>query len=225
MLIARITDTHITKPGQLLMGIVDTAAALERAVSALNDLIPAPGAAVLTGDLVESGEPEEYAHLRALLAPLQMPVFAIPGNHDAREPMREAFIGDGYIPAQGFLNYVIEDYPLRLIALDTLIPGEGGGVLCSDRLHWIEAILARSSEFSAVISIARSTAALPAQSPGRRQARRISSFSISAPRRGSAWRSSHPATSFTTGARASVSLPTPQRSETGPARISIPKSP
>ena len=129
MLVAQITDTHITIPSKLLMGVVDTASALERAVSALNSLDPVPDATVLTGDLVESGEPEEYAHLRTLLSPLCMPVFAIPGNHDAREPMREAFVGDGYLPRQGFLNYVIEDYPLRIIGLDTLVPGEGGGFL------------------------------------------------------------------------------------------------
>jgi len=142
MLIAQITDTHITKPGKLLMGLVDTASALERAVSSLNQLDPSPDVTVLTGDLVESGEPEEYAHLRALLAPLRMPVFAIPGNHDAREPMRQAFIGDGYLPAQGFLNHVIEGYPLRIVGLDTLIPGEGGGLLCSERLRWIGDTLA-----------------------------------------------------------------------------------
>jgi Icc protein len=142
MLIAQITDTHIVKPGKLLMGLVDTASALERAVSSLNQLDPSPDVTMLTGDLVESGEPEEYAHLRALLAPLRMPVFAIPGNHDAREPMRKAFIADGYLPAHGFLNYVIEDYPLRIIGLDTLIPGEGGGLLCSERLQWLADALA-----------------------------------------------------------------------------------
>jgi Icc protein len=142
MLIAQITDTHITMPGKLLMGVVDTASALERAVSALNQLDPSPDTTVLTGDLVESGEPEEYDHLRALLAPLRMPVFAIPGNHDAREPMREAFIGDEYLPTQGFLSYVIEDYPLRIIGLDTLIPGESGGLLCSERLQWLDDTLA-----------------------------------------------------------------------------------
>ena len=146
MLIAHITDTHITALGALLMGIVDTASALERAVDAVNRLGPAPDVTVLTGDLVETGAPEEYAYLRALLAPLRMPVFAIPGNHDAREPMREAFIGDGYLPRQGFLNYVVEDYPLRIVALDTLVPGEGGGALCADRLHWLERTLSTASD-------------------------------------------------------------------------------
>src|SRR5947209_8782074 len=121
MLIAHITDLHVTAPGTMLLGIVDTASALERAVAALNRLDPSPDVAVLTGDLVESGAPEEYAHLRALLAPLRMPILAIPGNHDAREPMREAFIGDGYLPRQGFLNYVIDDYSLRIVGLDTLV--------------------------------------------------------------------------------------------------------
>ena len=64
-----------------------------------------------------------------------MPVFVIPGNHDARDPLRAAFGGDGYLPADGFLQYAVEDYPLRLVALDTLIPGEGGGELCDDRLR------------------------------------------------------------------------------------------
>jgi 3',5'-cyclic AMP phosphodiesterase CpdA len=151
MLIAHITDTHITAPGTLLMGIVDTAAALARAVAAISELEPAPDVTVLTGDLVETGAPEEYAQLRALLAPLRMPVFVIPGNHDAREPMRQAFIGDGYLPQQGFLNYVVENYPLRIVALDTLVPGEGGGALCADRLHWVERILSAAPDLPTLI--------------------------------------------------------------------------
>jgi 3',5'-cyclic-AMP phosphodiesterase len=146
MLIAQITDTHITPPGTLLMGMVDTASALQAAVAALNRLDPPPDITLITGDLVESGTPEEYSQLGALLAPLRMPVFAIPGNHDAREPMRAAFIDDGYLPRQGFLDYVIEDYPLRLIGLDTLVPGEGGGSLCSDRLRWVDQILSEAPQ-------------------------------------------------------------------------------
>jgi 3',5'-cyclic-AMP phosphodiesterase len=146
MLIAQISDTHITRPGTLLMSVVDTATALERAVAALNRLDPVPDLAVLTGDLVESGDPEEYEHLRSLLAPLRMPLFVIPGNHDAREPLRQAFIGDGYLPRQGFLNYVIDDYPLRIVALDTLVPGEGGGALSPDRLRWVDDVLSTAPD-------------------------------------------------------------------------------
>jgi 3',5'-cyclic-AMP phosphodiesterase len=99
-----------------------------------------------SGDCGEP-EPPKWARsgltpLRTLLAPLAMPVFVIPGNHDAREQLRAAFAGDGYLLADGFLQFAIEDYPVRLVALDTLIPGEGGGLLCSERLAWLDHVLA-----------------------------------------------------------------------------------
>src|SRR5947207_1143204 len=105
MLIAQLSDPHVPAPGKLLYGRVDTAAFFARAVHAVAALDPLPDLVVLTGDLVDEGEPEEYAHLRELLAPLRMPVFAIPGNHDVRAPFRAAFAADGYLPADGFLHY------------------------------------------------------------------------------------------------------------------------
>jgi Icc protein len=146
MFIAHITDTHIRRPGDLAYGVVDTAAMLARAVAALGRLDPAPDVAVVTGDLVDTGAAEEYAHLRALLAPLKMPVFVIPGNHDAREELRQAFAADGYLPRDGFLHYTIEDWPLRLVALDTLIPGAVGGELCRERLLWLDRTLAAAPQ-------------------------------------------------------------------------------
>ena len=70
---------------------------------------------------------------------------ALVSDHDAREPLRAAFAADGYLPADGFLQYVIEDYPVWLIALDTLIPGEAGGLLCSERLAWLDHALASAA--------------------------------------------------------------------------------
>jgi 3',5'-cyclic AMP phosphodiesterase CpdA len=142
MIIAQISDPHVVPPGALLYGRVDTADFLTRAVAELHRLEPPPDIVVITGDLVDKGEKAEYDHLRSLLAPLAMPVFVIPGNHDGRETLRTAFGGDGYLPRDGFLQYAVEDYPVRLIALDTHIPGEGGGELCADRLLWLDRTLA-----------------------------------------------------------------------------------
>jgi 3',5'-cyclic-AMP phosphodiesterase len=75
-----------------------------------------------------------------------MPVFVIPGNHDAREPLREAFRDAGYLPAESYLQFAIEDYPLRLVALDTLVPGENGGMLCAERLGWLDTALPASTD-------------------------------------------------------------------------------
>ena len=142
MIVIQLSDPHILAPGELLYGRFDTAEFLARSVAEINRLDPLPDVAVITGDLVDHGEPAEYEHLRALLSPLAMPVFVIPGNHDAREPLRAAFAADGYLPAEGFLQFTIEDYPVRLVALDTLIPGEAGGLLCSERLAWLDYALA-----------------------------------------------------------------------------------
>jgi 3',5'-cyclic-AMP phosphodiesterase len=142
MLIAQLTDPHVTVEGVLSNGFVDTAGALRRAVAQLCALQPAPQAVLLTGDLVDSVEPAGYARLRALLAPLPMPVYAIPGNHDDRALLREAFAAEGYLPASGeFLHYTVEGFPLRLVGLDTLQPGQAGGVLCEQRLAWLAARL------------------------------------------------------------------------------------
>ncbi|MGE0860490.1 MAG: phosphodiesterase [Gammaproteobacteria bacterium] len=144
MLLAQISDTHVQLPGGELDRHYDTAGHLARAVAHLNALDPAPDAVLLTGDTVDAGAPAEYARLRETLAPLRAPLFVIPGNHDEREAMRAAFGADGYLPAEGFLQYVVEDWPLRLIGLDTVVAGEPGGQLCEARLLWLDARLAEA---------------------------------------------------------------------------------
>jgi 3',5'-cyclic-AMP phosphodiesterase len=147
MLIAQLTDTHITPPGVLAQGYYDTAAALRRAVAHVLALAPRPDVVLLTGDLANDPQPEAYPHLRELLAPLPMPVYAIAGNHDDRAMLRAAFAPDGYLPEHGeFLHYVVEDFPLRLIGLDTQLAGQPGGVLCEARLAWLAGQLERAAE-------------------------------------------------------------------------------
>ena len=141
MLIAQLSDMHLRPEGQLLYDRIDTAAYLERAVAHVLKLDPAPDVVIMTGDLVDKGQPEEYARLRRLIAPLSMPVYVIPGNHDAREPLRAAFADKGFFPASGFLHYTVDDGPVRLIALDTLVEGKGHGALCAERLAWLDARL------------------------------------------------------------------------------------
>lgn len=142
MIIAQITDTHIRIPGKLAYRRVDTAKYLAAAVAHVNRFDPAPDLVVMTGDLVDFALPAEYEHLAALIAPLKAPVFLLPGNHDGREPIRQGFPTHRYLPREGFLNYVLEDWPVRLVAVDTLIPGEGGGEVCDERLAWLDRTLA-----------------------------------------------------------------------------------
>src|ERR1051325_4765782 len=124
MIVAQLSDPHIVEPGKSPrapagFGPVDTAGFLSRAVDAINRRDPLPDIGGIPGDRVDRGEPAEYEHLRRLIAPLRMPVFVIPGNHDAREPLRAAFGADGYLAGDGFIQYAVDDYPLRLVAPGT----------------------------------------------------------------------------------------------------------
>ena len=147
MLIAQITDPHIKMPGQLAYRQVDTTAMLKRCVEEVCRLDPQPDLVVMTGDLVDLGRPEEYAWLKTLLSPLRQPIIVVPGNHDEREAMRNAFSGDGYLPASGFLQFAINDrYPLRIIGLDTLVAQQGRGELCAERLAWLDKTLSQEPD-------------------------------------------------------------------------------
>lgn len=146
MLIAQITDLHIRRPGQKAYRMVETDRYLPPAIEALNALVPRPDVVLITGDATDFGRPDEYATLAALLAPLEIPWYLIPGNHDDRQAMRDAFPGHDYLGRKGFIQYAIERFPLRLLALDTLVPGGSRGELCAERLDWLAARLAEQPE-------------------------------------------------------------------------------
>jgi Icc protein len=142
MLIAQISDMHIRPHGQLAYRRVDTAPFLARCVAQIAGMTPRPDLVFATGDLVDAGHPDEYRHLRELLAPLPMPLYLIPGNHDKRDALLAEFAEHAYLPRTGtFLHYVLEEHPLRIIALDTLVPGKGSGLMCPERLEWLAARL------------------------------------------------------------------------------------
>jgi len=142
-ILGQISDLHIKRPGKLSYRVVDCAAMLARCVEEILRLPQQPDAIVITGDLVDFGRLDEYAHLRELLSPLPMPYYLLPGNHDERGALRQAFADHAYLRQwQPYVQYAIDDWPVRLVALDTVIPGEGGGRLDAERLAWLERTLA-----------------------------------------------------------------------------------
>jgi Icc protein len=151
MIIAQISDTHIA---------VDTVDAeqrirdFERTIADIDILDPAPDVIVHTGDIVHNGRPDEYTRAAAILAKARAPVFVIPGNKDERTNLRAAFAGDGYLaPDSDFVDYTIEDYPVRLIAIDTLSSGSNRGDFCRARANrLIDMIDAETSKPIAVLA-------------------------------------------------------------------------
>ena len=142
MIIGQITDLHVALPDSPTDRRFHTADYLERCVTHINALRSKPDVLLLTGDLVEDGTLREYERLRALLEPLDMPLYLIPGNHDDRDNLRAVFADHDYWPKHGpFLQYTVEHYPVRLVGLDTLLPGKSRGELCDERLAWLDAKL------------------------------------------------------------------------------------
>jgi 3',5'-cyclic AMP phosphodiesterase CpdA len=144
-LIAQISDLHLKAGQKLTYGVVDTLGALRRAVDHLNASYPRPDIVVISGDLVDFGRPDEYAVLHPELERLHMPYYLVPGNHDNREHLLAAFADHAYLPksASAPLDWVVEEHPVRLIGLDTTIPGAHGGQLLDSQLLWLDEQLAR----------------------------------------------------------------------------------
>jgi 3',5'-cyclic-AMP phosphodiesterase len=116
---------------------------LAAAVESVRALRSQPDAVLITGDIADHAADEEYEQVRKLLAPLG-PLHVLPGNHDDRRGLHRHFGvpgGDGEP-----VRYSVDLGPLRLVALDTTIPGEDPGELCGDQLEWLDAELAAAPE-------------------------------------------------------------------------------
>lgn len=146
MLIAQLTDLHVRPRGQPANRVAETNMFVERAFRAVAAFAPRPDVILLTGDLTECGLATEYSQLvqimRRCLPPV--PVFVIPGNHDRREQMRESLAHLPNVTADPvYVQYAVEDFPVRLVMLDTVVPGSGHGELRPEQLQWLDRTLAQ----------------------------------------------------------------------------------
>ncbi len=146
-LIAHITDLHLRPRGLTCYRVSDTNMLAERAVKALLASENRPDAVVLTGDLTDGDDPREYALARQILGRLPMPVYVIPGNHDTSKGMKMALsdypgICDSHGPD---LCYIADIGDIRLIALDSSVPGSPSGKIGSDQLAWLDETLSKDS--------------------------------------------------------------------------------
>jgi 3',5'-cyclic-AMP phosphodiesterase len=143
MLIVQLSDPHVRPRGALYQGLVDSNAMFAAAIAEVNRLDPQPDIVLLTGDLVDTGDADEYDMLRTLLAPLRTPFLAIPGNHDEREAFRRAFADQTCLPASGPINYVADGLgPLRIVAVDVTLPGLHHGDFDESAARWLDGVLA-----------------------------------------------------------------------------------
>jgi 3',5'-cyclic AMP phosphodiesterase CpdA len=139
MIIAQISDTHIALDSPDADRRIRD---FELTIADINALDPAPDVIVHTGDIVHNGRQDEYAQAVATLAKARAPVYVLAGNKDSRANLRDAFSAFGYLARHAdFVEYAIDDYPVRLIALDTLSSRSNKGDFCPERVkHLIQMV-------------------------------------------------------------------------------------
>ncbi|MFC7730409.1 metallophosphoesterase [Actinomadura keratinilytica] len=157
-IIAQLSDIHLAAGRD---GAVDDASgpvrALRAAVSSLLALPARPDAVVLTGDLAHGGRPAEYERLHALLSPLPMAVYPLPGNHDDRDALRKAFSDHPAVAATGGepqapVQYAVDVADARLVCCDTSVPGKSHGSMDQERLAWLDRTLAERPDTPTVVA-------------------------------------------------------------------------
>ncbi len=147
MILLHLSDLHVRPSGMPAYRVVESSYLAERALRAARAFVPRPDAVVISGDLTDCGLPAEYAELRCMLRRhlAGLPVFLIPGNHDRRQNFRAALAEFAGVTADPeFVQYVVDDLPVRLVMLDSVVPGAGHGELCARRLGWLDARLAEA---------------------------------------------------------------------------------
>ena len=138
--VAHLSDPHLLAAGQLQYGVVDPEAGLVAALERLGRVDPPPQVLVFTGDLADKAEPEAYARLRELVEPVAAAmgpggaeVVWTMGNHDERAPYAHGLFGPDADP-QAPQDRVHEVDGLRIVALDTTVPGYHHGALAPEQL-------------------------------------------------------------------------------------------
>lgn len=142
--ILQLSDPHIVPYGQLAYGVVDTAAALSEAIATINrdqHLFGPIDLAVVTGDITDFGTPEEYERFKIIMKPLGIPYLVLPGNHDRRENLRQAFAGEDWIPKSGEIIWSRDLANFGVIGLDTLVEDHHHGWLEEETLQFLRAEL------------------------------------------------------------------------------------
>jgi 3',5'-cyclic AMP phosphodiesterase CpdA len=132
ILVAQVSDTHFDLGAR-------NAERVERVMAFLADLRHRPDAILLTGDVTDAGKPDQYAEARMALQ-ADIPVYAIPGNHDDRVAFRTTLLGE---PASNApINHAHEVGELTVALMDSSIPGEPGGRLTDETYDWLRGVLA-----------------------------------------------------------------------------------
>ena len=152
MLLAQISDTHITVPGKSSKNSEIKLRALESCIENINSLDPLPDAVIHTGDLSQNGTFDELKLVKHQLDKLKTRYYVTPGNRDCNSAILDIFaehIGDQKIKKD--IIYVIKDLPINLVSFDTTSPDDNLAVLNFDKIASLDGILVESQHSHTIV--------------------------------------------------------------------------
>lgn len=147
----QITDFHVGRSIVFPSGELDLYDELLRTVGKLKSMAPRPDLVMVTGDLANHGKASDYRRVKSALDGMGIPYYLVVGNHDSRAELRRIFPEHSYLDSGGpsiqpYMQYVLEETPVRIIALDTLAEGSHRGLLDEKRLSWLDERLAEAPQ-------------------------------------------------------------------------------
>lgn len=155
-LLVQLSDVHLTVSGVGPRG----ARTRDNLLAALREVEAAglrPDAFLVTGDLADAGEGPCYDDLAAILAEAAgacgASVICLPGNHDDRETFRRHMVRGGPGAPGAPVNQTHWREGLRVIALDSTIPGEAGGALAEETLRYLRSELATPAPDGTIVAL------------------------------------------------------------------------
>jgi Icc protein len=149
MRIAHLSDTHLVT-GPLA---AQPAAGLAQAIGRLLSIKPRPDCVVITGDLADTGHPDEYAALHSILRRCPIPVHLTTGNHDDPAALLAEFGGTRFLGGGASTSYAVEYPDATIVVADSWLDGGPAGYLGPEQLTWIDETLAARPEVPAFICL------------------------------------------------------------------------
>jgi len=149
MLIAQLSDPHLEvgpRGGE-------PSARLHRALGRVLGLRPRPDCVLITGDVVNNGKQEEYEAFLAIAKGFPVPIHLVAGNHDDAKTMANVFGGTGFLGGSDSTYYTIDHADVRIVVLDSLVPGSVAGRLGEAQLEWLDKVLAKRPEVPALVCL------------------------------------------------------------------------
>ena len=153
--IVHISDTHFLAGERALYGAVDTDAGLTQALRQLEGSGMRPELLVFTGDIADLGEEDAYRRIRGIVEPaaerLGAKVLWVMGNHDDRARLRVELLDEAAATEPVVVSIRLGG--LRVIALDTSVPGYHHGELSAEQLEWLRGELAEPAPEGTVLAL------------------------------------------------------------------------